>query len=301
MNKNQPTLQFQGKPRVAVLGAVNSPRVKRHADDMLQVIHQHVDVVHSDFDSKADESKDIAIGEADFAITLGGDGTILRAARRLAKTSIPVLGVNLGRLGFLAGIPVERIDWTLDQVLAGTYKIIDHLMFECTVQKDGKEYSITLGLNETAILGGPPFSIMEVDLYVDSELVTTYSCDGLIISTPVGSTAHSLSAGGPILRKDLWAFVIQPISPHTLTMRPVVDTAERVFEISVRNPSEATSVVVDGNIVATVDADDRIIVQRSTESFRMIEVSEHGYYRTLRDKLGWGGRIERRENPTDCN
>lgn len=297
MNKNQPTLQFQGKPRVAVLGAVNSPRVKRHADDMLKVIHQHVEVVHSDFDSPESDSKEFSNGEADFAITLGGDGTILRAARRLAKTSIPVMGVNLGRLGFLAGIPVGGIDKTLDQVLAGNYKIIDHLMFECTVQKDGKEHSNTLGLNETAILGGPPFSIMEVDLYVDSELVTTYSCDGLIISTPVGSTAHSLSAGGPILRKDLWAFVIQPISPHTLTMRPVVDTAERVFEISVRNPSEATSVVVDGNIVATVDADDRIVVKRSSESFRMIEVSEHGYYRTLREKLGWGGRIERREHP----
>lgn len=290
MNKNQQTLQFDGKPRVAVLGAVDSPRVKRHAEKMLKVIHSHVDVVYSDFTSKEEFQ-----GDADFAITLGGDGTILRAARRLAERSIPVLGVNLGRLGFLAGIPVDKIDKTLEAVLAGECRILDHLMFECIVYKDGNEVSRTLGLNETAVLGGPPFSIMEVDLYVDDELVTTYSCDGLIISTPVGSTAHSLSAGGPILRKDLWAFVIQPISPHTLTMRPVVDTAERVFQVSVRNPSEATSVVVDGNIVATIDADDRITIQRAEESFRMIEVSEHGYYRTLRDKLGWGGRIERRE------
>ena len=172
-------------------------------------------------------------------------------------------------------------------------------MFDCVVQKDGEQVAETLGLNETAILGGPPFSIMEVDLYVDGELVTTYSCDGLIISTPVGSTAHSLSAGGPILRKDLWAFVIQPISPHTLTMRPVVDTAERVFSVSVRNPSKSTSVVVDGNTIANLGTDDRVTIRQADESFRMIEVSRHGYYRTLREKLGWGGRIERREKACD--
>ncbi len=297
MAKSQ-ILQFQGKPKVAVFGAVNSPRVKKHADAMLKVINDHVDVVFSDFDSGTDSDQPLQVA-ADFVITLGGDGTILRSAKRIADRAIPVLGVNLGRLGFLAGIPVEEIDQTLDDVLAGNYQIIDHLMFDCVVQKDGEQVAETLGLNETAILGGPPFSIMEVDLYVDGELVTTYSCDGLIISTPVGSTAHSLSAGGPILRKDLWAFVIQPISPHTLTMRPVVDTAERVFSVSVRNPSKSTSVVVDGNTIANLGTDDRVTIRQADESFRMIEVSRHGYYRTLREKLGWGGRIERREKACD--
>ena len=285
--------QPEGQPRVAVLGAVDSPRVKKHADAMLASIDRHVEIVYSDFDPGLAE--DLSKVDADFAITLGGDGTILRSACRLAERSVPVLGVNLGRLGFLAGIPIDRIDAALEDIVAGRARVIDHLMFECSVSRDGDKLASTLGLNETAILGGPPFCIMEVDLYVDGELVTTYSCDGLIISTPVGSTAHSLSAGGPILRKDLWAFLIQPISPHTLTMRPVVDTAERVFEISVRNPGEATSVVVDGSIVATLGTDDRVTVQQANESFRMLEVSGHGYYRTLRDKLGWGGRIERRE------
>lgn len=281
------------KPRVVVLGAVDSPRVKKHAKRMLDVIHREVEVVFSDFDHS--EKQGLQEVDADFAITLGGDGTILRAARRLAQKALPVLGVNLGRLGFLAGIPIDNIDQALEDVLACRCRVIDHLMFECVVSRDGKELATTLGLNETAILGGPPFSILEVDLYVDQELVTTYSCDGLIISTPVGSTAHSLSAGGPILRKDLWAFVIQPISPHTLTMRPVVDTAERVFEINVRNPGESTSVVVDGTVVAQLGLDDRVTVRGAKESFRMIEVERHGYYRTLRDKLGWGGRIERRQ------
>ena len=200
-------------------------------------------------------------------------------------------------LGFLASIPLDRIDKTLDEVLAGRFAVRDHLMFQCDVSRDASRHASALGLNETAIVGGPPYSILEVDLYVDDELVTTYSCDGLIVSTPVGSTAHSLSAGGPILRKDLWAFVIQPISPHTLTMRPVVDSSERVFQISVRNPGEATSVVVDGNIVAKLDTEDRVTIKRARESFQMIEITDHGYYRTLRDKLGWGGRIERRNQP----
>jgi NAD+ kinase len=200
----------------------------------------------------------------------------------------------LGRLGFLAGIPLDQFEQALKAVLAGHCRVIDHLMFQCLVTRDGVERVRSLGLNETAVLGGSPFRIMEVDLYVDGELVTTYSCDGLIISTPVGSTAHSLSAGGPILRKDLKAFVVQPISPHTLTMRPVVDTADRVFEIIVRNPNESASVVVDGVVLQTLRQADRIVVRRARQSFRMIEVEGHGYYRTLREKLGWGGRILRR-------
>ena len=293
MSSNDLSHRFDGKPRVAVLGHVNIPRVKKYAAQMLVAINNHVDVVFSDFDTT--QRAGLAEIEVDFAIAIGGDGTILRAATRLADRSIPVLGINLGRLGFLAGIPVDDINNALAEVLAGRCRVINHLMLECNVIRNGDEVGHALGLNETAILGGPPFPIVEVDLYVDSELVTTYSCDGLIISTPVGSTAHSLSAGGPILKKDLWAFLIQPISPHTLTMRPVVDTADRVFEVSVRNPSPSTSVVVDGMAVATLRKDDRVIVRRANKSFRMIEIAGHGYYRTLRDKLGWGGRIQQRE------
>lgn len=294
MNAPQ-TLRFDGKPRVVVLGAVDSPRVRQHAHAMLASIGRRLEIVYSDFDEATNTSLDDVV--ADFAITLGGDGTILRSATRLAGKQIPVLGVNLGRLGFLAGIPLDRIDETLDEVLAGRYQVHEHLMFQCDVSRGTDSVAGVLGLNETAVVGGPPFSILEVDLYVDDELVTTYSCDGLIVSTPVGSTAHSLSAGGPILRKDLWAFVIQPISPHTLTMRPLVDSSERVFQISVRNPGEATSVVVDGNVVATLGTEDRVTIRRARESFQMIEVTDRGYYRTLRDKLGWGGRIERRYRP----
>ena len=135
--------------------------------------------------------------------------------------------------------------------------------------------------------------MMDIDLYVDSVLATTYSCDGLIISTPVGSTAHSLSAGGPILRKSLQAFVISPISPHTLTVRPVVDRADRIYEVVVQQPHASASVVVDGCVVCELKPSDRVRVHRAEPQFRMIEVGGQNYYRTLREKLGWRGHIRR--------
>ena len=117
------------------------------------------------------------------------------------------------------------------------------------------------------MLAGPPFAILDIDLYVDAELVTTYSCDGLIVSTPVGSTAHSLSAGGPILRQDLQAFVILPISPHTLTNRPVVDSADRVYEMVLPRPHEGTSIVVDGRVMCKALPGDRVRVERRRRDF----------------------------------
>ena len=133
--------------------------------------------------------------------------------------------------------------------------------------------------------------MLDVDLYVDSELVTTYSGDGLILSTPVGSTAHNLSAGGPILRQDLQAIVISPISPHTLTNRPVVDDADRQYEMVVPRPHEGTTLVVDGIVMAKLEPNDRVSVTRSEACFQLLSVPGRTYYRTLREKLGWGGRL----------
>ena len=141
---------------------------------------------------------------------------------------------------------------------------------------------------------GLPFLLMDIRLYVDSELVTTYSGDGLIISTPVGSTAYSLSAGGPILRKDMDAVVVTPLSPHTLTMRPVIDSADRLYEMEVLEPHPHTSAVVDGRVLCCLEQGDRIRVTRASVRFRLVTPADHNYYRTLREKLHWGGQFLRR-------
>jgi NAD+ kinase len=225
------------------------------------------------------------------AIVLGGDGSILRAAHQMGFRQWPVLGVNLGRLGFLAALQPEQLDDVLPEIVAGRHRVVEHLMIECSATRAGRPHYHALSLNEATVLAGPPFAMLDIELYVDGELVTTYSCDGLIVSTPVGSTAHSLSAGGPILRKDVQALAIVPICPHTLTHRPVVDSADRVIELVVPRPHEGTSLVVDGRVLGTLRTEDRVRIVRSKARFQMIEVSGQGYYRTLREKLGWGGQI----------
>jgi len=227
----------------------------------------------------------------DLAIVVGGDGSMLRAAHQMGRRQRPMLGVNLGKLGFLADLSPSEFVAQLPLICSGQYQVVEHLMYDCSVVRQGQVIDHRLGLNEVAVLAGPPFAILDVDLYVDAELVTTYSCDGLILSTPVGSTAHSLSAGGPILRQDLQAFVISPISPHTLTNRPVVDSADRVYELVIRHPHAGTSIVADGRVVCNVEPEDRIRVERAKVSFQLVALPGRSYYRTLREKLGWGGRL----------
>ncbi len=275
--------------KVLLLGLGERPHVLAEAKRLKVHIEKHADVVLSDFDC----CQDLSSVDADLAIVLGGDGSILRSANQMGHAQIPVLGVNLGKLGFLADLTPEELIQFLPEVCAGKCRVIQHLMFDCSVIRDGQVLHQQLGLNETAVLSGPPFGMLDVDLYVDAELATTYSCDGLIVSTPVGSTAHSLSAGGPILRKNLQAFVILPINPHALTVRPIVDTADRTYEMVVQQPDE-TSVVVDGRVICQLASNDRVRVVRSKAQFQLVEVSGHGYYRTLREKLQWSGSTRQR-------
>lgn len=254
-------------------------------------IEQHLEVVLCEFDASCDLSEI----DSDIVLVVGGDGSILRTARQLGYKQRPLLGVNLGKLGFLADVTEERFLEVLPLLGRGQFGVIDHLMFECRLMREGKLVETVLGLNEVAVLSGEPFHMLHIELRVDSHEATTYSCDGLIVSTPVGSTAHNLSAGGPILRKELDAFVISPISAHTLTVRPVVDAADREYELSVDQPNEGTAVVVDGQVLSRLRHGDVVRVTRAQPRFRMIEVPGHNYYHTLRDKLGWGGRLRGRD------
>ena len=273
------------------MGAGQRPDVLAVAQRLRPVIEQLAEIVCTDFTG----AEDLSQIEADVAIVLGGDGSILGAARQMGRRQIPVVAVNLGKLGFLANMLPAELPDVLKAFVAGKLQVIEHLMFECSVSRGGVSYGRWLGLNEVVIHAGAPFSLINVDLYVDSDLVTTYSGDGLIISTPVGSTAHCLSAGGPILRKNLQAFVILPLSPHTLTVRPVVDSADCVYEMVVERPNPGTSAVVDGRVLCQLEPGDRVRVERATPQFKLVTDPSHTYYRTLREKLGWGGRLKLNE------
>jgi NAD+ kinase len=256
------------------------------------LIEPYADIAAEDFSGE----EDVSAAEADFAIVFGGDGSILRAAHQMGQRQLPVIAVNLGRLGFLADVSSEELTKILDELSTGRLQLIEHLMFDCQLIRNGAAEFRQMGLNEIAVRTGPPFLLMDIHLYVDSELVTTYSGDGLIISTPVGSTAYSLSAGGPILRKDLEAVVIVPLSPHTLTMRPVVDSADRIYEMEVVEPHPETSAVVDGRVLCRLKPGDRVRVTRAPVRFKLVAPPGHSYYRTLREKLHWGGQLRRRNS-----
>ncbi|WP_397570042.1 NAD(+)/NADH kinase [Schlesneria sp. T3-172] len=241
---------------------------------------------------------DIGDKHFDIVIVLGGDGTILRTCRQLGAKQRPILGVNLGRLGFLADLSPDEFQVMFPRFLARDYQVIDHLMFECRlIREDGTEQR-HLGLNEVSVLTGSALRILHIRLAINGEIVTTYRCDGLIISTPVGSTAHSLAAGGPLLRQDLQAFVITPICPHTLTNRPLVDRADCVYTLTLPEVPHGATLVIDGQIKERLQEGDRIEIRRADVSFQLARLLDHSYYDTLHRKLGWGGQTvyEKRSN-----
>ncbi|MFZ5829171.1 MAG: NAD(+)/NADH kinase, partial [Planctomycetota bacterium] len=250
--------------RAVLLGAGDRPRVVEEAERLRPLLEEQAQVVAADFSGGEDLSK----VEADVAIVFGGDGSILRAARQMGRRQLPVIAVNLGKLGFLADLTPAELPHVVSDFAAGRLKVIEHLMFECRVLREGQILTEQLGLNDCVIHAGAPFRMLAIDLYVDSELVTTYSCDGLIVSTPVGSTAHCLSSGGPILRKSLRAFVVLPISPHTLTNRPVVDSADHIYEMKVDDPNPGTAVVVDGRALCELLPGDRVRVEQAEPRFQ---------------------------------
>lgn len=227
--------------------------------------------------------------EPDIAVVLGGDGAILRACRYFGRRQLPILGVNLGRLGFLADLSPEEFREHFPRLRERRYSVVEHLMFECTVRFADGRSECNVGLNEL-LISSTTLRMMEVALEVNGEPVTTYSCDGLILSTPVGSTAHSLSAGGPILRQDLPAFAITPICPHTLTNRPLVDSADCVYRLRVPHAPDGVIGVIDGQIRFPLGVGDEVEFRRAKETFKLVKLPGHSYYAMLHRKLGWGGQ-----------
>ncbi len=270
--------------RIFVLGNARRPGVQQVAEKLLPMLQQQSEVVVYDLLGERDLSQETA----DLAVVFGGDGAILRAARQMGYRQTPVLGINLGRLGFLADLSPDELLTCFPKCIGGHYRVTQHLMYECVTTLDSQTRTF-LGLNEVVIKTAPPFHMIDLDLMVDGETVSRYSGDGLIISTPVGSTGHSLSAGGPILGQELAAFVITPICPHTLTNRPVVDSADKVYSIVVRGVSHGTAaVILDGQDILPVTVGDQVTVRRAPVSFGLVKVPGRSYYQTLRDKLRWG-------------
>lgn len=228
--------------------------------------------------------------DPDVIAVVGGDGAILRACRQLHHHQTPILGVNMGRLGFLADLSPDEFRAEFPKVRERKFETVEHVMFECSHETVTGETEVLLGLNEVAISAEQALQMIEIGLKIDNEPVTTYSCDGLIVSTPVGSTAHSLSAGGPAIRQDLPVFVVTPICPHTLSNRPLIDHADRTYELTLPGARSGVVLVIDGQIRRNFGVGDRVTIRKADVTFKLVKTHGHSYYKVLHDKLGWRGQ-----------
>ena len=226
--------------------------------------------------------------KADIALVLGGDGTVLHAARRMGDHPTPVLGVNAGRLGFLADLTPEGFLQRLGDLADQRFTIDNLMTLSCTLVPSTGPVREFRGLNDVVLRAAPVFRLIEIGVSIDGESVMTYRGDGLILATPVGSTAHSLSSGGPILPPNAHMVVLTPLCPHTLTQRPLVDSSHKLYELKPQGDGSATILVIDGQVQVPISIGDRVIVRRGIAPFPMVRLPGHSFYRTLRDKLGWG-------------
>jgi NAD+ kinase len=267
--------------KVYVLGNAQKPGVTEEVERWLTMVRAAAEVICVDLHQHCDLS---TLPLAELALVFGGDGAILRAARQMGYRQVPVLGVNLGRLGFLADIRPQELECCVGDVLAGRFRVTRHLMFECVVEGAAP----ILGLNEVAVHAMPPSHMLNLELEIDGEAVSRFGGDGLIVSTPIGSTAHNLSAGGPILQQQLAAFVITPICPHTLTYRPIVENAEKTFVIRLLDNVQKALVVIDGQESAELTGGQGLVVRQAPVTFGLVKVPGRSFYQALRDKLHWG-------------
>jgi NAD+ kinase len=227
---------------------------------------------------------------ADLYVVIGGDGTLLMAARAIALNPRPILGVNLGGLGFLTETAPDEMDHVLAEILAGRYELDRRIGLEVTVVRGGRTIMRQWTLNDAVINKSALARIIEIDLSIDREPVTTYKSDGLIISTPTGSTAYSLSAGGPIVHPNLEAFLVTPICPHALSLRPLVVPDRSVAEMSLRAGDSEVHLTLDGQVGHPLKQKDRVRVRRSRQPILMVRSPRRSYFEVLRRKLHWGER-----------
>ena len=271
--------------KLAVLGNGTKTEVREVAGRLAEAIGQYPGLVNGPLDLAPDS--DLSGLEADIALVLGGDGTVLHTARRMMDNPTPVVGINVGRLGFLADLTPGQLLERLPDLASRRFTIENLMTLSCSISNRKGEIRTFRGLNEVVLRAAPTFHILEIDLSIDGESVISYRGDGLILATPVGSTAHSLSCGGPILPPNAQMFVVTPMGAHTLTQRPLVDSAHKIYDL--KNTGDGSAVlVIDGQVQIPVESNDRITVRRCNTPFPMVRLPHYSFYRTLRDKLGWG-------------
>ena len=223
--------------------------------------------------------------ECDFLVSIGGDGTLLSLVRRSYRYQKPVVGINAGNLGFLADVKIDEVEDFLKQLKSGECRIDERLMIKGTIISEAKEIKF-FAFNDVVVTRPTISKMATIEAYIDDEMFNSYRGDGLIISTPTGSTAYNLAANGPIMYPLTNAFILTPICPHSLTQRPLVVPSD--FTISIKTPKDKVIVMVDGQDSYELDMQDSLIIKGAKNSALFLHRKERNYFRVIRDKLSWG-------------
>ena len=237
---------------------------------------------------QAESLSSIDTASLDFLISMGGDGTILRLVQSHPKMIAPIIGINIGSLGFLADIPLSAVYPSLQAILEGKFTIQNRLMLEAHTASDEKLFAV----NDIVIHRGKNPSLIDIALHVDGAYLNTFSADGIIVATPSGSTAYSLSSGGPILAPDLDAVVITPICPHTTSCVPIVLKPKNEITIQYLSQNTPAEIIHDGMSTVTLKTDDLLHIKKANRPFSLVSLLSHDYFSTLRTKLNWSGTLK---------
>jgi len=228
--------------------------------------------------------------EAELLVAVGGDGTVLKAARMLEGVHIPLMGINLGGLGFLTAATLDGARELLERVIRGDYRSEERLLLEVALRRNGRELFSHVVLNDAVIARGTLSRLIALDTFINDEYLVTYSSDGLIVSSPTGSTAYSLSAGGPLVSPDTDAIIIAPICPHMLTNRPLIVPDSKRVRIVVSARAGDGTLTLDGQVREMLQGGDEVVVEGCGTKLRLVVSAEKSYFQLLREKLHWGGR-----------
>jgi NAD+ kinase len=262
-------------------------KIREHYPNLDLVAEHHL-AEHLGLDSSEPERQLVA--RADLVIVLGGDGTLIHAARLLAGRPVPLLGVNLGSLGFMSEIPSREVFPVLDEVLAGKFKVESRMKLACRLLRAEEVVIQDEVLNDVVINKGALARIGDHETLVDGHYVTTFKADGVIVATPTGSTAYSMSAGGPIVHPAVDSMILTPICPHALTQRPIVIPGDQVISVTIKGDAAEFYLTFDGQAGLALQEGDRLEVQRSPNRVLLIRNPRLDYFGMLRQKLRWGER-----------
>jgi NAD+ kinase len=281
---------------IALLAKVHDPRCQGVAGELIRWLRDrgHVPLVEAHLARHLDQASDLdaegIVARADLVVVLGGDGTLISAARLIGCREIPILAVNLGSLGFLTEITLEELYPALEACLAGDYTTSVRMMLDVAISRNDRELERHTVLNDAVINKGALARIIDIDAAVDGFYLTTFKADGLIISTPTGSTGYSLSANGPIIHPALDALVITPICPHTLTNRPIVVPGEAAVELRLKSENEDVFLTLDGQVGVELRCNDLMTIRKAAYRTLLVSSRKRDFFEVLRTKLKWGER-----------